>query len=263
MTPAYQDDYVTLYHGDCRKILPELDLQADLIMADPPYGQTYLAWDRLVDGWPEVALQAAKPTAGLWLWGSLDSLVEAWPGMQRAGWKRPRGVEIVWRKSRSRHALARSSRPNIGLDRFNPVHELATFWCVGPWLSVRHLPPRRKVGDPGRGRKAGSGESIGAFLNIYEDREYVDDGYRYMESVLDIPVPPLYSRVHPTEKPVALCRHMIEFGCPEGGLVVVPFAGSGSDCIAARSSGRHVVACEDDDDQIAKTVDNLRQQELF
>lgn len=35
--PYYSDDFVTLYHGDCREVLPDLgDLSA--IVTDPPYG---------------------------------------------------------------------------------------------------------------------------------------------------------------------------------------------------------------------------------
>jgi len=36
MTPYYQDDYVTLYHGDCREIVPTLGT-FDLLLTDPPY----------------------------------------------------------------------------------------------------------------------------------------------------------------------------------------------------------------------------------
>ena len=35
--PYYQDDWVTIYHGDCREILPELP-KVDLVLTDPPYG---------------------------------------------------------------------------------------------------------------------------------------------------------------------------------------------------------------------------------
>ncbi len=37
MKPYYQDDSVTIYHGDCREILPSLE-PVDLVLTDPPYG---------------------------------------------------------------------------------------------------------------------------------------------------------------------------------------------------------------------------------
>ena len=37
MKPYYQDDYVTILHGDCREILPSLP-KCDLLLTDPPYG---------------------------------------------------------------------------------------------------------------------------------------------------------------------------------------------------------------------------------
>ena len=36
MIPYYQDKWVTIYHGDCREILPQLD-KVDLVLTDPPY----------------------------------------------------------------------------------------------------------------------------------------------------------------------------------------------------------------------------------
>ncbi len=36
VNPYYQDSYVTIYHGDCREILPELP-KVDLVLTDPPY----------------------------------------------------------------------------------------------------------------------------------------------------------------------------------------------------------------------------------
>lgn len=35
--PYYQDDACTIYHGDCREILPRLE-RVDLLLTDPPYG---------------------------------------------------------------------------------------------------------------------------------------------------------------------------------------------------------------------------------
>ena len=34
--PYYQDDHCTIYHGDCRYILPTIDAQ--VVVTDPPYG---------------------------------------------------------------------------------------------------------------------------------------------------------------------------------------------------------------------------------
>ncbi len=49
--PYYQDDYVTLYNGDCRDIISELNMAFDFVLTDPPYGMNYQScrkvdWDR-------------------------------------------------------------------------------------------------------------------------------------------------------------------------------------------------------------------------
>ena len=45
MNPYYQDKWITIYHGDCREILPQLDVKVDLVLTDPPYGVNLnLAW---------------------------------------------------------------------------------------------------------------------------------------------------------------------------------------------------------------------------
>ena len=36
MKPYYQDDWATLYLGDCRDLISKLKL--DVIVTDPPYG---------------------------------------------------------------------------------------------------------------------------------------------------------------------------------------------------------------------------------
>jgi site-specific DNA-methyltransferase (adenine-specific) len=42
--PYYADDFVTLWHGDCREILPSLG-HFDLLLTDPPYGLGANTWD--------------------------------------------------------------------------------------------------------------------------------------------------------------------------------------------------------------------------
>lgn len=51
---------------------------------------------------------------------------------------------------------------------------------------------------------------------------------------------------HPTQKPTALLEHLIPILVPIEGVLLDPFAGSGSTCVAAQRLGRGFVACEID-----------------
>lgn len=51
---------------------------------------------------------------------------------------------------------------------------------------------------------------------------------------------------HPTEKPVSNLKQFIQCFCPAGGLVLDPFAGSGSSCVAAQQAGRDYLGIEID-----------------
>ena len=53
-------------------------------------------------------------------------------------------------------------------------------------------------------------------------------------------------RHHPAAKPVDLMRYLIRQLTPPGGLVLDPFAGSGSTLVAAMMEGRRAVGCEID-----------------
>lgn len=50
MKAYYQDEYATIYHGDCRDVLVALP-QVDLVFADPPYGTKKAAWDKEFPEW--------------------------------------------------------------------------------------------------------------------------------------------------------------------------------------------------------------------
>lgn len=52
------------------------------------------------------------------------------------------------------------------------------------------------------------------------------------------------NRLHPTQKPVECLAKLIEAFCPSNGVVLDPFAGSGSTCVAAHQAGRRYLGIE-------------------
>ena len=61
MNPYYQNDSVTLYHGDCFEVMRELQGPFDAAITDPPYGITQCAWDVKID--LEGSMLFFKPTS--------------------------------------------------------------------------------------------------------------------------------------------------------------------------------------------------------
>lgn len=55
--PYYEDGSVTIYHGDCREILPTLP-RVDLMLTDPPYG--------IGDRWAKSAMVGKNGSSRLW-----------------------------------------------------------------------------------------------------------------------------------------------------------------------------------------------------
>jgi len=52
------------------------------------------------------------------------------------------------------------------------------------------------------------------------------------------------NRLHPTQKPVEALRPLIEVFCPQGGVVLDPFCGSGSTLVAAKDLQRSFIGIE-------------------
>ena len=92
MKPYYQDDLVTLYHGDCLEVSEWLS--ADVLVTDPPYGMDYKSNRR-----PFARISGDKDInvrdLALDLWGSKPAIVFG-------TWKRARPLAVkqlvVWDK---------------------------------------------------------------------------------------------------------------------------------------------------------------------
>lgn len=224
--PYWQDEDtgLQLYCGDMRDILPALDITADLIVADPPYAETSLEWDRWPDGWPTLAATVAS---SMWCFGSMRMFLDR--AHEFTGWKLSQ--DVVWEKANG---------TGFAADRFKRVHEIATHWYRGDWSAVHHDTPRDTYTGPDKHARARTDR--GQHLGKIGAQRYEDDGTRLMRSVQY--AKSVRGGLHPTEKPLPLLRHLIAYACPPGGLVVDPFAGSGSSLDAARQLGRRAIGIE-------------------
>ena len=243
MTPYWSDGAVSLYLGDCREVLPELGVTADCIVTDPPYGETSLAWDRWPTGW---LVTAASVTSSMWCFGSMRMFLDN--VHEFAGWKFSQ--DVIWEKNTASNFVA---------DRFKRIHEHALHWYRGNWRDIHQDTPRVPHSGPDKSqyRRTSSPHTgeIGANFN------YRDDGTRLMRSIIEARTMRGLA-IHPTEKPLGILEPLIRYACPEGGLVVDPFAGSGSTLDAARASGRRAIGIEANEAYAEKAARRLDQLTL-
>jgi site-specific DNA-methyltransferase (adenine-specific) len=71
------------------------------------------------------------------------------------------------------------------------------------------------------------------------------------------------TNVHPTQKPTALLKILIEYSTDEGDLVFDPYAGSGSTVVAAQELGRIGIGIEVEEDYVTSARSRLSQGGLF
>jgi DNA modification methylase len=98
--PYYQDDLVTLYHGDCLEVTAWLD--ADVLVTDPPYG---IAWKGITTGLNKGYEKHIGGIAGDHTPVARDDVLSLWgqrPAIVFGSWKIPRPIgtkhRLIWHK---------------------------------------------------------------------------------------------------------------------------------------------------------------------
>jgi site-specific DNA-methyltransferase (adenine-specific) len=205
MKPYFEDEHVTIYHGDCRNAEFR---NIDAIITDPPFFmpaahyQSRITWQR---SWGDAAVlgtfwrsmmatltPALKATGHFIVFCNGDSYPVFYPEMYG---KFDTLKCLVWNKA------------HIGLGRiWRHQHELI---IAARWQE--------------------------SFVNKCD---------KLRTDVITVPVTPFGERDHPVEKPTSLLCHLIEPVTPHGGLILDPFMGAGSTLLAARRLGKRAIGIE-------------------
>lgn len=244
--PAMQN----VLQGDTLQILPTLEANsAQIIIVDPPYNigkdfgndsdkqpmEEYLTW---CEKWIKECVRILKPNGTMFIYGFSEILaliLSRIPHTVHRRW-------IIWHYTNK----------NVpSLNFWQRSHEsILVLWKEE---KVFHRDEIREAytdgflkGAAGKERKA----TKGRFSNGEKTTTYTaHEKGALPRDVIKIPAlaggAGLKERVdHPTQKPLALCEKLLQSCKQEEGYVLVPFAGSGSECVAAKKLGLPFIGIE-------------------
>jgi len=217
----------TLHRGDALTLLPTLDVLVDAVICDPPYNS----------GGRTNAERRAQGARDKYVTGDAQHDLAGFDGDTRdqRGYTHWLGLILA--------ETYRLTRPGGSLLTFTDWAQLpatsdalqAAGWT---WRGI--IPWRKPISRPVRN-------------GFRRECEYVLWGSRgdpirhaptiYLPGWLEGSQPRGKDRVHITQKPVDVMRQLVRIA-PEGGLVLDPFAGSGSTGVAALAESRRFVGIE-------------------
>ena len=227
MKPYAQGKRWSLYSGDVLGVLPYLrseGLRIDALITDPPYssGGAFRS-DRSVDPRKKYLRQDSKQAE--WL-----------PTF--SGDSRDQRSQTLWLSWVLSEGIALAN-PGAAICCFTDWRQIATTIDaiqVGGWVYRGLNPWVKKSARPSKGRFSASAEYVvwGSAGPFRSDGPCLA-GYCFAS--------PPSNRDHMTEKPADVMEWLVEI-CEPGGVILDPFAGSGSTGQAAIRSGRSVVLIE-------------------
>lgn len=261
MRPYYQHAGITIYHGGCREVLPALDSQVDLVFTSPPYN----LGNTTGGGMPGKARMGHyAPTAGYtkrggmgkWSGGALADGYGAYrddlPHAEYVAWQHET-VRACWRLLTDRGAIFYNHKPRV-LDGV----------LVPP---ITYIPPDLPIRQEIIWARAGGTNFSSAFYLPTHERIVVvaKPDWRLKSKgasgVGDVwYVPQEANTPHPAPFPLALPARAIETTAP--GLVLDPFAGSGTTLRAARDAGVRAIGIEIEERYCEIAAKRLAQEVL-
>jgi hypothetical protein len=280
--PYYTSDSVTIYHGDCREIIPSIASSA--VVMDPPYGEgmgyagdesPQAAAELLEDVCRQLAIQLPRSghVASFWTMRNLDLCIDA---VRSAGLTYRRTLSMYLPKGGARPYLAWLPRtqPIVLAQKYLPKQptefhsEVAAYVAErieASGLSRAQIADKlgcnsrlvmkwSRVGDPAwclptprfYPKLKGLLQMDARFDVLAEKRETERDGrdYDYRHDCYVVDKPEAREFDHPSNKPVSVLRHLVATLAKPDEVVLDPFMGSGSTLEAAMLEGRHAIGID-------------------
>jgi DNA modification methylase len=223
----------TLYNADCFDIMPTIaDKSIDAIICDLPYGTTNCAWDSILDLdklWEQYT-RIIKDNGVIVLFAQtpFDKVL----GCSNLKWLK---YEWIWEKTQATGHLNAKKMPM-------KAHENVLVFYKNP-------PVYNYQKTEGHERKVSKAEHK---INCKESDVYnkgqklvtYDSTERYPRSVLKFASDKQKSKLHPTQKPLALMEYFVKTYSNEGDLILDNTAGSGTTGIACINTDRKYILIE-------------------
>lgn len=227
--PYYQDDAVTLWHGDCRTWLPELP-PVDHVITDPPYSKHVHGAAR------SSRMQSANDRGGRY---GADVRRNVDLGFEHLDPELRRFSAEFFAALVRRWVLVFSDVESANLWRDDLTAFDLDYVRTGAWIKEGSTPQfsgdRPAVGfeavtichPKGRKRWNGGGKHAVWSVPIVLDRGRTGEG-----------------RLHTTQKPLGLMSGLVDLFTDPGETILDPFAGSGTTLLAASHAGRKAIGIE-------------------
>ncbi len=227
--------------GDSFEVLPLLPAQcADLLIADPPYNLSKdfhgNAFARMSDAdyaayterWITAVKPLLKPNASLYVCCDWQTSPIVGMALSRHFYVRNR---ITWQREKGRGA--KNNWKNAMEDIwFATCARDYSFYIENVMQRRRVIAPYRADGAPRDWEETASG----AFRNTCPSNFWDDISVPYWSMA--------ENTAHPTQKPEKLLAKLILASSAPGGVVLDPFAGSGSTAVTAKKLGRRFLSVE-------------------
>jgi len=221
MKPYYQDEWVTIYHGDCREVMPLIpDKSIDLVLTDPPYGVTQNEQDVAIDLspfliYPAVVFSQQPYTADL-------------ISQHRKLFK----YDLIWDKGLISGFLNANRMPLR-------QHEVILVFGGVKYLPIKTLGVKsHSKGKPKENRNQNYGD-----YNFIDNAEKLGE-MKHPTSILRFKKPHPSIAQHRTEKPPALIEWLLKSYSVEDSLILDPFLGSGTTAYCAKKLNRKCIGIE-------------------